>query len=161
MVYIDTPLSNYSLSKCRRGYVYNIPMSIIVAVQDKIMECPKFQKSPNVRTNAFSYVNLPFYQFLPLENHLKMVEECLLDKLCLQSYKKQSEIQSFSIKKTSVCLVFKVYCGKYNAKLLYRTRKRNPHIGFLNSLQDKDYYLLYVLSSAAITLDVPLRFALI
>lgn len=63
-------------------------MSIIVAVQDKIMECPKFQKSPNVRNNAFSYVNLPFYQFLPLENHLKMVEECLLDNLCVQSYKK-------------------------------------------------------------------------
>ena len=74
-------------------------MSIIFAVQDKIIECPKFQKSPNVRNNAFSYVNLPFYQFLPLENHLKMVEECLLDKLCLQSYKKKSEIQSFSIKK--------------------------------------------------------------
>ena len=70
-------------------------MSIIVAVQDKIMECPKFQKSPNVRNNAFSYVNLPFYQFLPLENHLKMVEECVLDKLCLQSYKKNLKYNHF------------------------------------------------------------------
>ena len=114
MVYIDTPLSNYSLSKCRRGYVFNIPMSIIVAVQDKITECPKFQKSPNVRNNAFSYVNLPFYQFLSLENHLKTVKECPLYKLCLQSYKKNPKYNHFLLK-TSVCLVFKVYCGKCGA----------------------------------------------
>ena len=136
-------------------------MSIIVAVQDKIMECPKFQKSPNVRNNAFSYVNLPFYQFLPLENHLKMVEECLLDKLCLQSYKKQSEIQSFSIKKHRFALFLRYIAENAMQNCYIEQEKRNPHIGFLNSLQDKDYYLLYVLSSAAITLDVPLRFALI
>lgn len=80
-------------------------MSIIVAVQDKIMECPKFQKSPNVRNNAFSYVNLPIYQFLSLEIHLKTVKECPLDKLCCKVIKK-SEIQSFSIKKPSLCCDF-------------------------------------------------------
>ena len=101
MVYIDTPISNYSLSKCIRGYAYNIPMSIIVAVQDKIMECPKFQKSPNVRNNAFSYVNLPFYQFLPLENHLKMVEECLLVLLQLNQ-----STEAFSILLTLTGIAF-------------------------------------------------------
>ena len=123
MVYIDTPLSNYSLSKCIRGYAYNIPMSIIVAVQDKIMECPKFQKSPNVRSNAFSYVNLPFYQFLSLENHLKTVEECLLDNLCVQSYKKNLKYNHFLSKNHHFVVSFKIYCGKTFLKLLYRTKK--------------------------------------
>ena len=126
MVYIDTPLSNYSLSKCIRGYAYNIPMSIIVAVQDKIMECPKFQKSPNVRNNAFSYVNLPFYQFLPLENHIKMVEECLLDKLCLQSYKKQSEIQSFSIKKHRFALFLRYIAENAMQNCYIEQEKKEP-----------------------------------
>lgn len=34
------------------------------------------------------------YQFLSLEIHLKTVEECLLDNLCAQRYKK-TEMHSF------------------------------------------------------------------
>ena len=64
------------------------------------------------------------YQVLFLENHLKTVEECLLDNLCVQSYKKIRNTIIFYQKKTSVCLVFKVYCGKCNAKCYIEQNRR-------------------------------------
>ena len=109
----------------KRGCV-NIPMSIIVAVQDKIMECPKFQKSPNVRNNAFSYVNLPIYQFLSLEIHLKTVKECPLDKLCLQSYKKNLKYNHFLSKNHHFFLWFLRYIVEKCFWNCYIEQKKEP-----------------------------------